>query len=110
MGNKLMQNGVQEMLPLCHSVRELAGKGDIEGGKRVAIEAMSHYPHAPQPHNLLGVLLEKQGNHLLAMRHFRAAWALEPAYLPARHNLDKYGTFSSAGRIAYDESDCLAER
>lgn len=110
MGNMNIKNDEQEMLSLCYSVRELAGKGDIEGGKRIAIEAMSNYPHAPQPHNLLGVLLEKQGDHLLAMRHFRAAWALEPAYVPARHNLDKFGTFSAVGYSAYDESDCSTER
>jgi hypothetical protein len=67
---------------------------------------MKNSPHAPEPHNLLGMLLENQGDHLLAMKHFRAAWALEPTYLPARYNLEVYGTFFSKGAGAYDEEDC----
>ncbi len=105
-----MQTEEQALRALCRKVRELAGSGDIEGGKRTAIEAMGNHPHAPQPHNLLGLMLEKQGAHLLAMKHFRAAWALEPAYVPARQNLDQYGTFYTAAHDAYDESDCPAER
>ena len=110
MDNRRMHTDDGEMRSLCHAVRELAGNGDLEGGKRMATEAMGRCPHAPQPHNLLGVLLEKQGDHLLAMKHFRAAWALEPTYAPARQNLDYFGTFYAAGHCAYDESDCPAER
>ena len=100
----------QGMRSLCHSVRALANRGDLIGGQGMAITAMSVYPDAPQPHNLLGVLLEKQGDHLLAMKHFRAAYALDPTYWPARHNLDHFGTFHSTGRCAFDESDCPTDR
>ncbi|OYP11716.1 hypothetical protein CG709_08570 [Lachnotalea glycerini] len=65
-------------------------------------------PHAPEPHNLMGMILEWQGDHLLAMKHFRASWDLDPSYLPARHNLDVYGSFFSRRMGAYDESDCPA--
>ena len=47
---------------------------------------------------------------MTAMKHFRAAWALDPAYLPARQNLDTFGTFFSHGKSAYDESDCTEEK
>ncbi|MPN31218.1 hypothetical protein SDC9_178692 [bioreactor metagenome] len=43
------------------------------------------------------------------MKHFRAAWALDPTYIPARQNLDCYGTFFSNGKCAYDESDYSVE-
>ena len=105
-----MENEEEEMQSLCHLVRQLVGKGDFEGGERLVKDAMGNYPHAPQPHNLLGVLLEKRGDHLLAMKHFRAAWALEPTYVPAKQNLDRFGTFFSIGRCAFDESDCPSER
>lgn len=39
------------------------------------------------------------------MKHFRAAWALDPSYLPAKHNLNTYGTFFSTGHCAFDERD-----
>lgn len=70
---------------------------------------MRDYPHAPHPHNLMGILLEKQGNHLSAMKHFRAAWALDPTYLPCRINLDRYGSFFNQGNCAFDEQDCPPE-
>ena len=72
-------------------------------------QAMGQFPNAPQPHNLLGIVMEKEGDHASAMRHFRAAYALDPTYLPARQNLDHYGTFYSRGGCAYDESDCPQE-
>lgn len=61
----------------------------IEGEEKVR-EAMCLYSHSPIPHNLMGILLVKQKNHLLALKHFRAAYALDPTYLPARNNLDQY--------------------
>lgn len=95
--------------PLCDTIRALAGMRDYRACKNQLGEAMRAHPHAPHPHNLMGVVLEKEGAHLEAMRHFRAAWALDPTYLPARHNLDHYGTFFSKGHCAFDESDCAAE-
>ena len=72
-------------------------------------QAMGEFPNAPEPHNLLGIVMEKEGDHAGAMKHFRAAYALDPTYLPARQNLDHYGTFYSRGGCAYDESDCPQE-
>ena len=70
--------------------------------------AMRDFPHAAQPHNLMGVLMEAEDDHVGAMCHFRAAWALDPAYLPARYNMERTGTFYGAGSCAIDESDCPA--
>lgn len=91
---------------LCYQVRSLVEKREFKGCYRRIAEEMKNSPHAPEPHNLLGMLLENEGDHLLAMKHFRAAWALDPTYLPARHNLEVYGTFFSNGVGAYDEDDC----
>ena len=94
---------------LCGDVRTLIQKRDHETCERELRSAMAKYPHAPQPHNLYGILLESMGDHPAAMKHFRAAWALDPTYRPARQNLELYGTFYSRGRCAYDESDCPIE-
>lgn len=96
---------VRELAQLCKDVRELVAKGATEACMEPICQAMKRYPHAPEPHNLLGIVLEKSGNHGAAMKHFRAAWALDPTYLPANHNLNTYGTFFSGGTCAYDESD-----
>ncbi len=95
-----------ELSSLCSQVRTLVASKDYTQCENLICKAMVSYPHAPQPHNLLGVLLEKEGNHLEAMRHFRAATALDSTYKPASENLKTYGTFYSEGKCAFDESDC----
>lgn len=101
------QNG-SRLDQLCASVREFVEKGTPEAVLPSICRAMEEYPHAPQPHNLMGIVLEKTGDHAGAMKHFRAAWALDPGYAPANHNLQTYGTFYSGGGCAYDESDVPA--
>ena len=102
-------NNKDNLTKLCDSVRDLIGMQDYQTCENIICQAMRSYPHAPQPHNLIGILLEKTGNHPCAMKHFRAAWALDPTYLPARQNLECYGTFFSSGRCAYDEKDCITQ-
>ena len=91
---------------LCREVREAVAHGNYTGCMERVCNYMAAYPSAPHPHNLMGILLEKQGNHTEAMRHFRAAWALDPTYAPAQKNLETYATFYSHGQCAFDESDC----
>ena len=95
-----------ELEDLCRTVKDLVAGGDYEKSTELVLQAMKDYPDAPQPHNLLGILQEKEGEHLSAMRHFRAARELDPTYMPASENLNTYGTFFSRGSCAYDESDC----
>lgn len=79
--------------------------------ERSIISAMTENPHDAAPHNLMGILMEHENNHLLAMKHFRAAWSLDPTFRPARYNMDKYGSFGSSRfrEDAYDDSDCPEE-
>ncbi|WP_411677061.1 hypothetical protein [Caproicibacter sp.] len=99
----------KELTALCNAVKTFASEGEYQKCKALIFDAMGKYPNAPEPHNLLGVLLEKQGDHPAAMKHFRAAWALDPTYLPAKQNLDSFGTFFSHGSYAFDENDCPEE-
>lgn len=105
MKTEAVDTTVNELDKLCISIRELVGDGDYESCMEPICEAMEHSPDAPEPHNLLGIVLEKQGKHTAAMKHFRAACALDPTYAPALQNLDTYGTFFSCGKCAFDESD-----
>jgi Tfp pilus assembly protein PilF len=97
---------MENMGMLCLTAKELINSRDYAQCEALIRSAMGKHPHAPQPHNLMGIMLEKNGDHLTAMKHFRAASALDPAYIPAWQNLDCYGTFFSGGKCAYDESDC----
>lgn len=72
--------------------------------------AMEQYPNAAEPHNLYGILLEEAGNHTGAMKHFRAAAALDPTYLPARKNLERFGSFERDEKIYYTEEDCIERK
>lgn len=99
----------QELAALCGTIKKLVGQNEYQEGELLIKKAIGKYPYAPEPHNLLGLLLEAQGDHLTAMKHFRVAWALDPAYIPARQNLDYFGSFHLNGKCAYDESDCPQE-
>lgn len=96
----------RELQQLCDTIRTLLPEGEYKKCEELIAEAMGKYPDAAQPHNLFGLLLEREGDHASAMKHFRAARALDPTYQPARQNLEHYGTFYSSGTVAYDESDC----
>lgn len=101
---------VDKLSELCDSIRKLSAKGDYKTCEDMIFQAMKEYPHAPHPHNLLGIVLEKMGEHALAMKHFRAAWSLDPTYMPANQNLETYGTFFAHGTCAFDESDTVIEQ
>ena len=104
--NQPWTEGKKELSALCNVVRELIRKGDYAECEKLVADAMGKYPHAPQPHNLMGVLFEMKDDHAAAMKHFRAAWVLDPTYLPARHNLNLFASFNKIGKYAFDESDC----
>lgn len=93
----------------CSDARNMILSGDYEACRNMICVEMGEFPDAPQPHNILGILLEKIGQHASAMKHFRAALALDAAYRPAGQNLETYGTFYAHGRCAFDESDCTPE-
>ena len=100
----------QELSALCDTVRELIRKNAYQECEKLVTAAMGRYPHAPQPHNLIGILLEKMDDRISAMKHFRAAQALDPTYLPARHNVDRFASFYPGGACAFDETDCFPKQ
>jgi Flp pilus assembly protein TadD len=100
---------IRDLQALCIEVRTLVELREYAECERRIYDAMGRHPHAPEPHNLLGILLEKQDDHLLAMKHFRAAWALDPAYRPVRQNLDHYASFYGREAPAFDDSDIKDE-
>jgi tetratricopeptide (TPR) repeat protein len=56
-------------------------------------KAISINMDAPEPHNLLGILMEIRGNDSVARKHYRAAYALDPTYKPACRNLERLVNF-----------------
>lgn len=104
-------NTIEENKKLCIKVRDLIERRDFAKSDKLIRQAMSDFPSAAEPHNLMGIQLEKRGDHLNAMKHFRAAWALNPAYLPARHNLNQFADMFCSRRVfAYVEDDCANDK
>ncbi|MEG2512171.1 MAG: hypothetical protein RSA52_02820 [Acetivibrio sp.] len=105
-----MDKDKMEVEKICDLVRHLVSDGNYETCEEILSNMMGKHPHAPEPHNLFGVLYEKEGKYSEAMKHFRAAWALDPTYLPARFNMELYTSFDTdfaiKGKAAFDEEDC----
>lgn len=98
-------NAQKELDMLCLKVKQLIEEHNYEDSEILIEKALAEYPHAPEPHNLFGILLEKTGEHLTAMKHFRAALSLDPTYLPAEANLDHFGNLYSKETCSYGDSD-----
>ena len=62
-----------QLQELCAAVRKYATARDCQKCVAMICKAMGEFPNAPQPHNLFGIVLEKEGDHVGAMKHFRAA-------------------------------------
>lgn len=60
MAKHLILSDPETLKALCAHVRELAISGRIQDGAQMAAAAMSSYPDAAEPHNLLGLMLEKR--------------------------------------------------
>ena len=102
-----LNHNEEALRTLCVDIRELVGAGKLDEAQAYAGSAMAVFPDAPQPHNLYAIVLEEKGNHIQAMKHFRAAWTLDPSYLPARHNIEQFDTFAGESKFAFDEADCM---
>ena len=95
------------MQPLTAHIRALVAQRHFSEAEDETAQAMAAAPHDAQPHNLMGIIAESRNDHVQAMKHFRAAWALNPTYRPARINMERYGSFSGQmPRPVYDETEC----
>ena len=62
---------------------------DFSSSRQILSGAMAMNMDAPEPHNLLGILYELQGDDVAARQHYRAAYALDPTYKPSCRNLER---------------------
>ena len=75
---------------------------EYEKSYKLIVIALSDNPDAPEPHNLLGIWFELNHDHETALRHYRAAYALDPTYKPACKNIERICTHSSYDDQSYD--------
>ena len=91
---------------LSMSVEKLACEHQYADAEALAIKAMAEYPDSPIPHNLYGIILDKLGQHPKALKHYRAANALDPTYQPAVLNLNIKPNIFNEPIYIFNEDEC----
>lgn len=79
----------------------LIGSKDYDGALQAVRRAMYLDCAKPQAFNLAGALMEIKGNLSEARKYFRAAYALDPTFEPARKNLDRTTSWNKTGPIDF---------
>ena len=97
----------EEMLHLCSRVQHYLQDFNYKKCVEEICYAMYLHPSAPEPHNLMGILLEVERDHAGAMKHFRASQDLDPTYRPALENMMDFARFDQKHpRCRFTFSDC----
>ena len=96
----------EELSGLVEQAKAMIDSRDFDACEALLSTAMFQNPHSAIPHNLMGLMLEKKRNHEDAMKHFRAANALDPTYAPARWNLEGFAAYYRTRAAAYFAQDC----
>lgn len=68
---------------------ECLERQEFDLAKTLIHEAMEQDDNGTEAQNLLGAYYELTGDRLLALRHYRAAYALEPSYKYANMNIER---------------------
>lgn len=111
-GYRQLLSDEEELNNLCRVIKNYVNGWRWEECDRLIPKYMGLYPDSAVPHNLMGIVLEKRGRHTDAMKHFRAACALDASYAPASFNMALYSAFEKerSAEPAYDEQDCAGRR
>src|SRR5215212_7702852 len=64
-------------------------RGALNDAEREARSSIQAAPRSPAPHNVLGVILDRQGRAEAALAEFNAAIKLDPAFVSARNNVGR---------------------
>ena len=94
------------LMSLIEQAKELIIEKKYKECEVLICTAMFEHPHDAIPHNLMGLLLEKENYHVEAMKHFSAAYALDPTYQPSSWNMECFRSYTMPHSCAYFASDC----
>lgn len=106
-----VSSGEEELKTLCQTVKMYISERNWDACSKIIPKYMELFPDSAVPHNLMGILLELRDRHADAMRHFRAALALDAAYEPAKENMERFSMFGWGRNTVpvYDSEDCRKE-
>ncbi len=69
--------------------KKCIGEREFDAAQEHVRQAIATDPTKPEAPNLLGALIEMRGDWREALKQYRAALALDPAYQPASRNLER---------------------
>lgn len=84
-----MKHKNHELTTKINDAIQLFRKNEFEKAKCLIHEAMQLDDSDAEVQNLLGAYYEVTGDRLLALRHYRAAYALEPSNRYANMNIER---------------------
>ena len=84
---------------LADRIASLLRNGNLKQAREEIASAMAAFADAPEPHNLLGIYYEQEGDLQSARKHYRAAYALDPSYKPCCRNLERITCFDFSTKI-----------
>jgi DNA-binding NtrC family response regulator len=84
---------------------------EFQKAKEYLKKAIAENMDSPEPHNLLGILSEFEGDLSTARKHYRAALELDPTFKPADENLERTTHFKySKDGMNFDEEKDAGEK
>ncbi|MFP4686958.1 MAG: response regulator [bacterium] len=91
------ENADPEQIPLETCIKfakKMINNRNFSEARKYLEKAVGRDPNDPEVFNLLGVIYEFDNQETKAMKNYRTAVSLDPAYQPARDNLDRISKFS----------------
>ena len=88
-----MKDEITELRELCADIRKFIQEERLSEAKEKIALGMAQHPDAGIPHNLMGIVKEIENDRVGAMKHFRAAYALDPKNTSIRKNIDSLCAF-----------------
>lgn len=84
---KLVKESIENYSHHIQYARQLISRREFGEAMDILKKAIGLEPLKAEPHNMMGVLLEIQGELEGAKKHYKAALAMEPGYIQAQTNL-----------------------
>jgi two-component system, OmpR family, alkaline phosphatase synthesis response regulator PhoP len=102
---KLEEQKLRDYSSYIEFAKKCIGDRRFEPAVESVRKAIFTDPGRPEAFNLLGALMEIQGDRLEAQKNYRAALSLDPSYEPAIKNLNRStdSRWRQAGRIVLEE-------
>ncbi|MEA3476497.1 MAG: response regulator [Candidatus Cloacimonadota bacterium] len=97
--DKIDEQKVSDYTSHIELAKRCVGDRHFDAATEHVREAISLDPARPEAFNLLGALMEIQGDVLEAQKNYRTALTLDPIYEPAIKNLDRSTSWKPEGDI-----------